>query len=71
MMSLDQNHSSQVNAWREFQKAWKYICDDWDDKARHRFEQEYWSKVNSTVPSYLTALDDLNKTINQARHSIH
>ena len=70
-MSLDQNHNSLFQVWGNFQKAWRKVCEEWDDNVRNRFERDYWNNVRSTVPGYLKSLEELAQTIHQARQSIH
>jgi hypothetical protein len=49
---------------------WNVSKDGWDDMARLRFEEKFWSEIDATTEDSIGKLQDLITLIDQARSEV-
>ncbi|MDD2522398.1 MAG: hypothetical protein PHW11_06245 [Anaerolineaceae bacterium] len=69
-MSLNQLHNQISQSWIGLDRHFKRSQEFWDDGVRNQFERDYWQGFHAEMSPYLSALDDLARTVQQARQSI-
>lgn len=69
-MSLNQLHYQLSQSWLEMDRRFSRSKEYWDDSVRSQFERDYWQSLHADTSPYLSALNDLARTVQQARQSV-
>ncbi len=56
--------------WSRLCRVWNAACDEWRDSVRDEFERNYWRYIESALPPYLDDLDELIRTVSDARRNV-
>lgn len=70
-MSLNQLHYQLSQSWLEMDRRFNRSIEYWDDSVRDQFERDYWQGFHADMSPYLSALDDLARTVQQAKQNVH
>jgi hypothetical protein len=63
MSDLNSIRDRLINEWRILVIQWRTTCNEWRDSQRIRFEKEFWTKFERSIPKFLDELAEMNKLI--------
>jgi hypothetical protein len=66
MSQVEYARESLSNEWRVLQDTWDGVRAEWRDAVAARFERDFWSEWETTVPPLLELLETLNEALDQA-----
>ncbi len=65
-MRLAEQHRELRAAFGELRAHWEAVRRQWNDAASQQFERGHWNPLESAVLDYLTALEDVAATLEEA-----
>lgn len=54
-------------SWRNLQNEWTEVRSEWRDEVAARFEDEWWSELESEMPQLIESVSQLNQVFRQAQ----
>jgi len=69
-MSLNQLHNQISQCWIELNREFSRSQEEWNDEVRAQFDREYWHGLHGEMPVYINALDDLARTVQNAKQNV-
>ncbi|MDQ3812928.1 MAG: hypothetical protein M3347_03145 [Armatimonadota bacterium] len=70
MSSFEQPSEALASEWAKLQQEWAHCRDEWDDVVAQRFEREFWSRWEETVPGAIDLLRELEEALSEAERVI-
>jgi uncharacterized protein YukE len=70
MSDFGQPSETLASEWANLQREWSHCRDEWNDAVAQRFEREFWSRWEETLPGAIDLLRGLEEALFEAERTM-